>query len=433
MKVRPAQSQWPLPGGPESGDPLAWVADLESVLPKVEAQVASLMPEAGRFERLRRQADELLLRFPKPAERPPLFGVPVAVKDVFHVEGLPTAAGSRLPPEELGGPQADCVDSLLAAGALILGKAACTEFAYFGAGPTRNPHHLDHTPGGSSSGSAAVVAAGLCPLALGTQTIGSICRPAAFCGVVGYKPTYDRVSRQGLLPLAPSYDHVGPLAQDVAWARRAAEVLCGDWRRDRGSDDWPVLAIPEGAYLERAEPSSRKSLHRLGEHLAGIGYEIQTVDLFPDLEAIEARHRRVVAAEAAQVHAPWFDRFSTLYHPKTRELVEVGRGISDRQLKEDLAGREDLRQRIAEAMTTGGIDLWISPAAPGPAPRGLDFTGDPIMNLPWSHSGLPTLSVPLGHGEGGLPLGLQIAAGWYGDEDLLAWGEPLEAHCHAWT
>src|SRR5687768_9417567 len=168
---------------------LDYLAQLEARAAETDPAIEAMMPEPGRFERLQREAEALLARYPNPAERPALFGVPVGVKDILHVDGLVTRAGSKLPPEELQGPESAVVSALKQAGALILGKTVSTEFAYFGPGPTRNPHNPAHTPGGSSSGSAAAVGAGLAPLALGTQTIGSIIRPAAYCGVVGYKPS----------------------------------------------------------------------------------------------------------------------------------------------------------------------------------------------------------------------------------------------------
>ena len=152
--------------------------------------------------------------------------MPVGVKDIFHAAGFETRAGSQLPPELLTGPEADAVGRLRAAGCLILGKTVTTEFAYYEPEPTRNPHNLAHTPGGSSSGSAAAVAAGLAPLALGTQTIGSVIRPAAFCGIVGFKPSYGRISPEGLIFFSPSLDHVGLFTQDVAGMSLAAAVLC---------------------------------------------------------------------------------------------------------------------------------------------------------------------------------------------------------------
>ncbi len=166
---------------------------VEALFAEREPEVRAFLPEEGRFDRLRREAAALEARWPDPERRPPLFGVLAGVKDIFHVDGFETGGGSRLPPEVLRGPEAASVTTLRAAGALILGKAVSTEFAYFAPGPTRNPWNPEHTPGGSSSGSAAAVGAGLAPLALGTQTIGSIIRPAAFCGAVGYKPSYERI------------------------------------------------------------------------------------------------------------------------------------------------------------------------------------------------------------------------------------------------
>ena len=176
----------------------------------------------------------------------------VGVKDIFHADGFTTQAGSRVPPEELQGRQAESVTKLKNAGALILGKTVTTEFAYFTPGPTRNPHNPEHTPGGSSSGSAAAVGAGLCPLALGTQTIGSLVRPAAFCGVVTLKPTYDRISRGGVIPLSPSLDHIGFFTPNVSTAKLVAPFIYQDWKDTNASDEKPILGIPEGDYLNCA-------------------------------------------------------------------------------------------------------------------------------------------------------------------------------------
>src|SRR5690606_4480690 len=192
---------------------------IEQVLKRlddIDPQIQAFLPEEGRRERLLREAEALQARYPQPAERPPLYGVPVGVKDIFRVDGLPTRAGSNLPPELFDGPEAWCVSALKGNGALVLGKTVTTEFAYFEPGPTRNPHHPAHTPGGSSSGSAAAVAAGMCPLGIGSQTIGSVIRPAAFCGIIGYKPSYGRIDPEGVIHCAPSLDHVGLFAQDVA-------------------------------------------------------------------------------------------------------------------------------------------------------------------------------------------------------------------------
>lgn len=416
------------------------LADLHAEIDRLEARFAhaepvvlSFVPEEGRFERLRRDAEVLAARWPDANARPPLFGLPVGVKDIFHVAGFPTRAGSRLPPEALAGEEGPAIAALKAAGALIAGKTVSTEFAYFAPGPTRNPYHPEHTPGGSSSGSAAAVGAGLVPLALGTQTIGSISRPAAFCGAVGYKPTYDRISRDGVIPLAPSLDHVGTFTPDVATARRAARTLVPGWRGEREEkaadrrEKRPVLGIPQGPYLDLPGPEGKSHFEATCETLRRAGYSLLPVPAMPDFDAVVERHRRLVAAEIAEVHADWFPRYGELYAPQTRELIERGLAVSPDQVRRDREGRQHLRRQLEEARAAHGVDLWVSPPALGPAPRGLGNTGDPIMNLPWSHAGLPTLTLRAGLGAAGMPMGLQLTGGWDWDEELVAWGNGLES------
>jgi len=399
---------------------------LEALFAVREPDVRAFMPEERRFERLRRETAALAERWPDPARRPPLFGVLVGVKDIFHVDGFETRGGSRLPPAELAGPEAASVTALKAAGALTMGKTVSTEFAFFAPGPTRNPWNLEHTPGGSSSGSAAAVAAGLCPLALGTQTIGSLLRPAAFCGVMGFKPSYERISRDGVIPLAPSYDHVGFFTPDAAALERAAAVLCQSWRPGAVAPRKPRLGVPEGPYLERAAGEGLVHFREVCRRLAAAGYEVESVPAMEDFGEIVERHFRVTAAEAAQVHRDWYARFGDLYHQKTSELIERGQSVTDEQLARDLDGREALRDALTSLMDEHRLDLWLSPPALGAAPRGLDATGDPVMNLPWSHAGMPAVSLPAGRNAAGLPMGLQIAARWWADEELLAWARELE-------
>ncbi len=411
-----------------AGDDLAGAIDrMAARFAGREPDIESFLPEDGRFARLRREAAELARRYPEPAARPPFYGLPFGVKDVFHADGFPTGAGSRLPPAELTGPQAEVVSRLKSLGALVAGKTVSTEFAYFSPGPTRNPHALEHTPGGSSSGSAAAVAAGLCPLALGTQTIGSVSRPAAYCGVVGTKPSYGSVPAAGLIPLAPSLDHVGWFTPDVGLAAAVTAALRRPFEPvPETGDEQPRLAVPAGPYLERAGEAARQHFAGVRSRLEAAGYEIFELPAFADFDQIEARHRRIVAAEALAVHADWYARYAELYQPKTRELLEAGRTVPEEQLARDLAGRDRLRDELTAAMDEHGADLWISPPAPGPAPRGLGSTGDPVMNLPWTHAGLPTLTLPAGRDPQGLPMGLQLAARWDRDEALLAWGAGIE-------
>lgn len=404
---------------------LDYIDHLEAHFNRREPEVLAFVPEADRFGRLRREAQALLARHPEPEQRPPLFGVAIGVKDIFHVDGFITQAGSRLPAKVLQGTQAASVTLLQQAGALILGKTVTTEFAYFAPGPTRNPRDPAHTPGGSSSGSAAAVAAALCPLALGTQTIGSINRPAAFCGVVGYKPSYDRVSKAGVIPLAPSLDHVGTFTADAAGAELAGSLLCRRWQHVVASDR-PVLGIAEGPYLERASPEGLAHFRATCERLAAAGFNLKPVAAMADFDDIYERHNLLVAAEAAAFHAAWFEEYGSLYHPKTADLIERGRRVRDEQVESARQGRLQLRAELTALMNQHALDLWLSPAASGAAPRGLDSTGDPVMNLPWTHSGLPTLTLPAGFNDAGLPLGLQLTARWYADEAMLAWAAEIE-------
>jgi len=401
------------------------IESCEALFSAREPEIQAFLPEADRFGRLRREAGALAERYPDPGRRPSLFGVLVGVKDIFQAAGFATRAGSRLPPEALGGPEADSVQRLKKAGALILGKTVTTEFAYLAPGPTRNPRSLAHTPGGSSSGSAAAVAAGFCSLALGTQTIGSIIRPAAFCGVFGLKPSYERISREGMIPLAPSLDHVGILAADAATARHAASVLYAEWEEVASPPRRPVLGVPDGPYLQSATGEGLAHFKIACQRLAAAGYTLRHVTTMPDFAEIRDRHILIVSAEAARVHAAWFERYADLYAPRTAELIGHGSLVTSEELQSALEGRTRLRSELTRVMDQHGLDLWVSPSAPGPARRGLESTGDPVMNLPWTQAGLPALNLPAGNNQAGLPLGLQVIGRWNQDEILLAWAEEM--------
>lgn len=405
-------------------DLLTYLNEICDRLDAVEPHIQALLPETDRRARLLNEANELIQRYPSPAHRPLLYGIPVGVKDIVRVDGFPTRAGSQLPPELFAGPEAECVRTLRAAGALILGKTVTTEFAYFEPGPTRNPRSPGHTPGGSSSGSAAAVAAGLCPLALGTQTIGSVIRPAAFCGIVGFKPSYGRISMEGIIPFSSSADHVGLFTQDVKGMALAASLLCHRWQPVLEHFQ-PVLGVPSGPYLQQASSEALAAFETQLARLEAAGYTVRRWNVLEDIAVINRRHKRMVAAEFAQVHAEWFARYESLYRPRTAALIREGQSVSAEELAEARRGQERLRAELEASMRVAGIDVWVSPAAPGPAPSGIHSTGDPIMNLPWTHAGLPTVTVPAGLADNGLPLGLQMSAAFMADESLLAWAERL--------
>ncbi len=392
----------------------------------IDSRVEAMLPETDRLERLGREIAGLLQKFPNPSDRPPLFGLIVAVKDIFHVSGFVTRAGTRVPHELFAGPEANIVQLLRDAGALILGKSVTTEFAYFEPGPTRNPHNPAHTPGGSSSGSAAAVAAGYCALALGTQTIGSVTRPAAFCGIVGFKPTLNRLPTQGLVYFSRTIDHVGLFTQDVAGMALAASVLCRDWRVNFDPGMLPALGVPIGPYLEQAEPEALDTFEKQVQMLEEIGSKVKRVPILADIKDLNHFHRQMVFAEFAREHAEIYAQHAALYRPRTAEIIEIGQKVSEEALVGARANCTKLRAKLASQMVEAGIDLWVCPAACGPAPAGIHATGDPNMSLPWTHAGMPVVNLPTGHAHNGLPLSLQFIAPFGEDEALLSWVQGLE-------
>ncbi|MSP21801.1 MAG: amidase [Dehalococcoidia bacterium] len=393
----------------------------------VNPNLLAVLPEPGRRQRLLAEARALEARYPTPAGRPAFYGVPILVKDVIRVDGFPTRAGSALPPEVFAGPEASAVSRLRAAGALILGKSVTTEFAYFEPGPTRNPRAAGHTPGGSSSGSAAAVSAGLAPLALGTQTVGSVIRPGAFCGVAAFKPSCGRVPSDGVVYYSPSVDTIGWFARDAAGLVEAARLLIDGWREPvLAAPRAPRIAVPEGTYLEQVEPAALEVFAWALERLATAGVEVYRVPALADIDGIALRHRWLTTFEFAAQHGRWYADYGAYYRPRSSLLVEEGRVLSVEQHTAGLASASALRDELSRTLREQDLDAWVSPAALGGAPLGLGSTGDPVMNTPWSHAGLPVASLPAGDVEG-LPLGLQIAGRYSQDEALLALIRDLEA------
>jgi len=301
------------------------------------------------------------------------------------------------------------------------GKTVTTEFAYFEPGPTRNPHNLDYSPGGSSSGSAAAVADGYCPLAIGTQVIGSTVRPAAYCGIVGFKSSHARIPINGWVLTSEALEHIGLFTQDIKGAALAASIVCNDWRPIDSPDQRPVLGVPDGPYLALASSEALAAFERHLALLEQAGYRVKRVPALHDIDEINRQHSRIVFAQMALVHASWFDQYSSLYRPRTLAAVREGREVSAEELAELLPRRITQRSRIEDTMTRAGIDLWVCPPTTGPAPSGLANTGSPLMNLPWTFTGMPAVTLPAGQFAGGLPLGLPTAAfgAGYGSTGVL--------------
>lgn len=357
----------------------------------------------------------------------PLAGMSVGVKDLFRVAGMPTRVGSRLPARLFEGTESVIVTRLRAAGASIVGKTAMDEFAYCEPPPTKNPRDLRRTPGGSSGGSAAAVAAGMCPLAVGSQTLLSTIVPAAYCGVVGYKPTFGRLAFDGV-PLAPSFDTVGLLGSTVEVVRTAAQQVVPGWRTSPPSSR-PVLGVPRQWGLARRHAQGWEAFDRHVAALADAGLSLRRgpVPWNDDIDYWAAVIGDLLHGEMAHVHAGWFGDHADLYRPRTRQGVERGVAVSDGRLAECLRARETIADLLHQATMHTEVDCWICPATGSVAPLGYASTGDSWMTSFWSYAGWPTISVPVFDGPDGLPYGVQCIAPAGRDEELLDWAATLSA------
>ncbi|GAA4794199.1 amidase [Actinomycetospora chlora] len=345
----------------------------------------------------------------------PLAGVPVGVKDIVDVAGVPTRCGSATradaPPAER---DAAVVRMLRAAGAVVVGKTVTTEFAFFDPGPTRNPWDPARTPGGSSSGSAAAVASGAVPLAVGTQTAGSVIRPASFCGVAGLAVARGSLPTDGVSPLAPGLDTLGLFAATVADVAEARAALGGPAVADPGT---VRLAAWDGTQVADVTPAMQQAHATAVDRARAAGI---VVDAWPvDMRRAAIDQRTIMAAEAAATipDAPGLG-------PKLRELLAEGRAVPSGELA---AARERSAATRAEVLEhLRSVDAVLAPGALGVAPPGIDHTGDPAMSRPWHVLGLPALAVPGARDADGLPLGLQLLGHPEREDALLAAGRHLE-------
>jgi aspartyl-tRNA(Asn)/glutamyl-tRNA(Gln) amidotransferase subunit A len=345
----------------------------------------------------------------------PLHGVPVGIKDIFHVAGMPTTGGARSWAHTRPAADATAVGRLRAAGAIILGKTATTEFAYRDPAPTRNPWNVAHTPGGSSAGSGAGVAARMVPLALGTQTVGSVLRPAAYCGVVGVKGTHGLVPVHGVIPLAWSLDHVGVLARSVADAALGLGVIAAR-EYDVAPPVAPRLAIAPELFA-RCEPDLAAHLQATVELLTRAGAAVTEVKLPASFATIAAAGLAVLEAEAAAYHQRDFAAHAAEYGPGIGAAVQAGLAASATAYvhanRARLAFRDDVMPILA------AHHALLVPTAPAPAPAGLGSTGDASLCAPWSSIGVPAISLPSGLAPSGLPYAVQLVAAGGQEATLL--------------
>ncbi|MCI0483592.1 MAG: amidase [candidate division NC10 bacterium] len=361
----------------------------------------------------------------------PLHGVPVGIKDIFDTADMPTEYGSVLYAGRTPSRDATVVAMLRAAGAVIMGKTVTTEFATYTPGKTRNPHNPAHTPGGSSSGSAAAVAAGMVPLALGSQTNGSVIRPAAFCGVLGFKPTHGLIPRHGMLTLSRTLDQVGVFARTVHDLALVAGQLIGYDERDPDTRPRaripfaevaaeepplpPMFAFVKTPHWERAGEDTKEAFGELIEHL---GDRVEEVELLPSAAEAWEWHRTIMEAEmAANLEREWKEGRDRL-SDSLRAQLERGREVRAVDYKHAVARIRPIHESFVELFEQR-YDAILTPAAPGTAPKDLASTGDPSFCTLWTLCGMPAVSLPLLQGTNGLPLGVQLVGPRDGDARLL--------------
>jgi Asp-tRNA(Asn)/Glu-tRNA(Gln) amidotransferase A subunit family amidase len=362
----------------------------------------------------------------------PLQGIPIGIKDIIATEGVPTTMGSPIFDGHVPDRSAALVHRAEAAGAFVLGKTVTTEFAFYTPGKTRNPWNPAHTPGGSSSGSAAAVAMGFLPGAVGTQTNGSVIRPAAFCGVVGYKPTAGRISLAGVHPFSPSLDQAGVFARSVSDAALLAAALV-----ERGDADAAVSAGKQGILGDMvpmarpprlaavrspvwhlAEPHAQEHFLEMVARLRSAGAQVEEQELPREFEGAHAVLRTVMYGEGARVFAELQHRNRDRLSPRLNALIDEGLGIPDSDLSRGLAKKDQLARELDGFLSA--FDGVITPPAPGEAPADLTQTGDPAFCTIWSLCGVPAVTIPAGRGPLGLPLGLQLVGPRLSDERILS-------------
>lgn len=359
----------------------------------------------------------------------PLHGIPVAIKDIVDTAKIPTENGSKLDAGRVPDQDAFIVSKLKQAGAMILGKTVTTELAFMDPAATRNPHNKNHTPGGSSAGSAAAVAAGMAPLAIGTQTAGSVIRPASFCGVVGYKPSFGAIPRTGILAQAPSLDTVGVFATSVADAALLGEALMGFDPADPATSAGPVPNLfevassappvtPALAFVRQpawgdAEAEMQEGFAELIQALGDAVEEIQLPQAFA--EAL-AGQKTIQIAELAKCFYGYARRGADQLGPNLRDGIEAGNKVMARDYIAALDWRQILSPMLAKIFAR--FDAIVTPAAPGPAPEGLGATGSPAFNSLWTLCGTPAVTIPALEASNGLPMGVQLV-GRHGDDARL--------------
>lgn len=351
----------------------------------------------------------------------PLHGLPVGVKDILDTADLPTGYGSPIWAGWRPRADAAAVAWARAAGAVVIGKTVTTEFATRKPGPTTNPHNPRRTPGGSSSGSAAGVADGFFPLAFGTQTAGSVIRPAAFCGVIGYKPTFGLINRAGMKLMSDSLDTIGVIARTLADCALFAGTISGRelGDPDRQPDTTPRIGICRSPVWDKALPETQQLLPHVATALDGAGARLEDCELPGPFNELIGSHPVIMNSESARSLGWELATAREQISPELLERLEFGLSRDEASLAS--AYNTFARTRTAFPDVMSSLDVLITPSAPGEAPEGLGWTGDPVFNFIWTSLGVPCVTVPAGTGPNGLPLGIQIVGRAGADRSVLAW------------
>ncbi|MES0324600.1 MAG: amidase [Candidatus Bathyarchaeia archaeon] len=391
---------------------------IDEVEPRLEAWVTV------NRDQVMKDAEESTRKLREGSPKSGVHGIPVGVKDIYFTKGLKTTMGSPIYGDYVPTVDADMVTTIKEAGGIVLGKTETTEFALHDPAPTRNPWNTGHTPGGSSSGSAAAVASGMCQVAFGSQTGGSVIRPASYCGIVGVKPTYDLLSRENVYPLSWSLDHIGYMTRTTQDAHIMLEALTGIKKEWHPRVRAPKVGLLAGYFKEKATEEVWQGFEKAVAEIWGEGADVETAVLPESFSLVPDVHRVIMSVETAAVHEDMFKKRGDDYRSYMRGFISSGLLVPATAYLR----AQRLRGQIIRDMVNliGRFDCVISPSSTDSAPEGLEWTGSPAFNSPWSLTGLPSITVPSGLTEDGLPLGLQIIGTPYTEWELLrigAWCE----------
>jgi len=359
--------------------------------------------------------------------RGPLHGIPVGIKDIIDTADLPTRRGSPIYADNQPNRDAACVAAVRSAGAIIMGKTVTTEFATFTPGKTVNPHNPAHTPGGSSSGSAAGVADFMTPIAFGTQTSGSVIRPSSFCGLCGFKPSFGAVSRQGVLTIVPSFDCVGYMTRSFDDLSLTHRVVTGEppLPLPDGTGRAPRVGICRSHQWPQADLASTEAFDLAVKRLADLGAEVEDINLPAHFAGLEATHATIMDVGLSQSLHNEYDKHHNQLSNRLRERMERGMRTTTNRFLEALA--HAARCRADFALLVADWDGFLTPSAVGEAPEGLAITGVPTFNMVWTLLQLPCVTVPGLMGPSGLPVGIQLVTAHGHDQSLLALGKWLHS------